>query len=146
MARQEKLKTQKFFPAIWPSLSPHCIVYDALHKPPLWQKYLLNHEVQHSPPWSAASTSSAQLCLTLCDPVDCSTQGLPVHHQLPEFIQTHVHWVGDAIQPSHPLSSPSPSAFNFSQHQGLKNEIKAEALTVWLSLLGFAHHAVPAAC
>ena len=50
MARQEKLKTQKFFPAIWPSLSPHCIVYDALHKPPLWQKYLLNHEVQHSPP------------------------------------------------------------------------------------------------
>ena len=51
--------------------------------------------------------------------MDCSTPGLPVHHQLPEFTQTHVHWVGDAIQPSHPLSSPSPYAFNLSQHQGL---------------------------
>ena len=48
--------------------------------------------------------------------------GLPIHHQLPEFIQTHVHWVGDAIQPSHPLSSPLPPAFNLSQHQGLSNE------------------------
>ena len=53
------------------------------------------------------------------DPMDCSTPGLPVHHQLPEFTQTHVHWVSDAIQPSHPLSSPSPPAFNLSQHQGL---------------------------
>ena len=51
--------------------------------------------------------------------MDCSTPGLPVHHQLPEFTQTHVHRVGDAIQPSHPLSSPSSPAFNFSQHQGL---------------------------
>ena len=51
--------------------------------------------------------------------MDCSTPGFPVHHQLPEFAQTHVHWVGDAIQPSHPLSSPSPPAFNLSQHQGL---------------------------
>ena len=51
--------------------------------------------------------------------MDCSTPGLPVHHQLPEFNQTHVHWVGDAIQPSHPLSSPSPPAPNPSQHQGL---------------------------
>ena len=56
---------------------------------------------------------------TLCDPVDCSTPGLPVLHQLLEFAQTHVHRVGDAIQPSHPLSSPSPPAFNQSQHQGL---------------------------
>ena len=55
----------------------------------------------------------------LCDPMDCSMAGLPVHHQLPGFIQTHVRWVGDAIQPSHPLSSPSPPAFNLSQHQGL---------------------------
>ena len=55
----------------------------------------------------------------LCDVMDCSTPGLPVHHQLPEFTQTHVHWVGDAIQPSHPLSSPSPPAFNLSQRQGL---------------------------
>ena len=51
--------------------------------------------------------------------MDCSTPGLPVHHQLPEFTQTHVHWVGDAIQPSHPLLSPSPPAFNLSQHQDL---------------------------
>ena len=54
-----------------------------------------------------------------CDPMDRSTPGLPVHHQLPEFTQTHIHRVGDAIQPSHPLSSPSPPAFNLSQHQGL---------------------------
>ena len=60
-----------------------------------------------------------QLYPTLCDPMDCSTLGLPVHHQLPEFTQTHVHWVGDAIQPSHPLSSPSPPAPNPSQHQGV---------------------------
>ena len=61
----------------------------------------------------------AKLCLTLCDPMDHSTPGLPVHHQLLEFTQTHVHWVSDAIQPSHPLLSPSPPAFNLSQHQGL---------------------------
>ena len=59
----------------------------------------------------------SQLCLTLCDPMDCSTPGLPVHHQLPELTQTHVHQVIDAIQPSHPLSSPSPPAFSLSQHQ-----------------------------
>ena len=55
----------------------------------------------------------------LCDPMNRSTPGLPVHHQLPEFTQTHVHWVGDAIQPSHPLLSPSPPALNLSQPQGL---------------------------
>ena len=54
-----------------------------------------------------------------CDPMDCSTPGFPVHHQLPELAQTHVHWVSDAIQSSHPLSSPSPPAFNLSQHQSL---------------------------
>ena len=63
--------------------------------------------------------SVAQLYLNLCDPMECSTPGLPVHHQLPEFIQTHVHWVGDAIQPSHPLWSLSRPSFNLSQHQGL---------------------------
>ena len=66
----------------------------------------------------AQFSSVAQLCLTLCDPMDFSMPGLPVHRQLPEFTQTHVHRVSDAIQPSHPLSSPSP-AFNLSQHQGL---------------------------
>ena len=64
-------------------------------------------------------SSVAQSCLTLCDPMDCSTPGLPVHHQLLEFAQTHVHWVGDATQPSHPLSSPSPPAFDHSQHHSL---------------------------
>ena len=57
--------------------------------------------------------------LTLCEPTDCSMPGFPTHHQLPELAQTHVHRVGDAIQPSHLLSSPSPPAFNLSQHQGL---------------------------
>jgi len=64
-------------------------------------------------------SSVTQLCLTLWDSVNHSTPGLTVHHQLPEFIKTHVHWIGDAIQPSHPLSSPSPPAFNLSQHHGL---------------------------
>ena len=65
------------------------------------------------------SSSVAQACLTLCDPVNCSLPGLPVHHQFPEFTQTHIPRVGDAIQPSHPLLSPSPPASNPSQHQGL---------------------------
>ena len=64
-------------------------------------------------------SSAAQSCPTLFDPMNCSTLGLPVHHQLLEFTQTHVHRVSDAIQPSHPLSSPSPPALNLSQHQGL---------------------------
>ena len=64
-------------------------------------------------------SSVAQWCPTLCDPMNHSKPGLPVHHQLLEFTQIHVHWVGDAIQPSHSLSSPSPPAPNPSQHQGL---------------------------
>ena len=64
-------------------------------------------------------SSVAQLCPTLCDPMNRSTPGLPVHHQLPEFTQIHIHRVGDTIQPSHPLSSPSPPAPNPSQHQSL---------------------------
>ena len=64
-------------------------------------------------------SSVTQSCLTLCDPTNCSTPGLPVHHQLPESTQIHVHRVSDAIQPSHPLSSPSSPALNSSQHQGL---------------------------
>ena len=61
-------------------------------------------------------SSVTQLCPSLCDPMDCSTPGLPVHHQLPEFTQTHVHRVGDAMRPSHPLSSPSPPAFNVNEN------------------------------
>ena len=72
---------------------------------------IIMHSVQFS--------SVAQLCWTLCDPMNCSRPGLPVHYHLPEFTQTHVHWVSDAIQPSHPLSFPSPPASNPSQHQSL---------------------------
>ena len=68
---------------------------------------------------SVQFSSVAQLCLTFCDPMDCSTPGFPVFYHLPEFTQTHVRQVGDAIQPSHPMSSPSPPAFDLSQHQGL---------------------------
>ena len=64
-------------------------------------------------------SSVAQSCPILCNPMNCSTPSLPVHHQLPEFTQTHIHRVGDAIQPSHPLLSPSPPAPNPSQHQSL---------------------------
>ena len=64
-------------------------------------------------------SSVTQSCPTLCDPMDCSTPGFPVHQQLPELTQSPVHQVSDAIQPSHPLLSPSPPTFNLSQHQGL---------------------------
>ena len=66
-----------------------------------------------------SSVQLLSLCPTLCDLMDCSTLGCPVHHQLLEVTQTHVHWIGDAIQSSHPLSSPSPPTCNLSQHQGL---------------------------
>ena len=62
---------------------------------------------------------SAESCPIICNPVDCSMPGFPVHHHFPEFARGYVHWIGDAIQPSHPLSPSSPSAFNLSQHQGL---------------------------
>ena len=68
---------------------------------------------------SVQFSSVAQSHLTLCDPMDCSTPGFPVHHQLPELAQIHVHQVGDAFQPSHPLLHTSPPAFYLSQHQGL---------------------------
>ena len=72
--------------------------------------------------WVSVS-SVAQSSLTLCEPTDCNTPGFPVHHQLPELSQTHVHWVGDAIQPSHPLSSPSPPTFNFPSIRVFSNEL-----------------------
>ena len=78
-------------------------------------------ETLHCPGFLSGSTvqfgSVTQSCPTLCDPMNCSTPGLPVHNQLPEFTQIHVHQVGDVIQPSLPLSSPSPPARNPSQHQ-----------------------------
>ena len=78
-------------------------------------------------------SSVTQSCPTLCNPMNCSTPGLSVHHQLPEFTQAHVHWVGDAIQPFHPLSSPSPPASNPSQHQSLFQWVNSlhEVAKVW---------------
>ena len=92
--------------------------------PPSWSNVLvrtkLTKYLSHYLWWFSVQFSSvAQLCPTLCDPMNRSTPGLPVHHKLPEFTQTHVHWVSDAIQPSHPLASPSPPALNPSQHQSL---------------------------
>ena len=75
--------------------------------------------------FSVQFNSVAQSCPTLCDPMNCSTPGLPVHHQLPEFTQIHIHRVSDAIQPSHPLSSPSPPAPNPSQHQSLSQWVNS---------------------
>ena len=84
--------------------------------PVLYSRSLLIMYFIYSP---VQFSSVAQSCLTLCDPMSCSMLGLPVHHHLPEFTQTHVHRVGDAIQSSHPLLFPSPPAPNPSQHQGL---------------------------
>ena len=74
---------------------------------------------------SVQFSSVTQSCLTLCDPMNHSTPGLPVHHQHPEFTQTHVHWVTDAIQPSHPLSSPFPLTFNLYQRQSLFRRVSS---------------------
>ena len=83
-------------------------------------KPVTNHFKKYDISFNSIQFSSvAQSCPTLCDPMNCSTPGIPVHHQLLEFTQTHVHLVGDAIQLSHPLSSPFPPTFNLSQHQGL---------------------------
>ena len=121
-------------------LSPHLQMIVGLgcisgpHWGPTWAAMAVDDDwnTSHSPteisphPHQAAPandniqfSSVAQSCPTLCDPMNCSTPGLPVHHHLPEFTQTHVHRVHDAIQPSRPLSSPSPPAPNLSQHQSL---------------------------
>ena len=97
-------------------------------------KTLIFHLVQFS--------SVAQSCLTLWDSMDCSMPGFPVHNQLPELAQTHVHWVSDAIQPSHSLSSPSSPAFNFAEHQGLYQRVSSlhqltKVLEIQLQLQSF---------
>ena len=92
-------------------------------------------------------SSVTESCPTLCNPMDCSTPSLPVHHQLLEFTHTHVHWVGDGIQPSHPLLSPYPPAFNLSQHQSLFKWVifsnttvqKYQFFTAQLSLQSHSH-------
>ena len=85
----------------------------------LWQTKTVLKSRDITLPIKICISSVAQSCPTLCDAIECSMPGLPVHHQLPEFTKTHVHWVGDVIQPTHPLPSPSPPTFNLSQHQGL---------------------------
>ena len=108
-----KLMTSQIsgFTVLWESHPPllPLFILDLLHCRQIL--YSLSHSVQFS--------SVAQSCLTLWDPMNRSMPGLPVHHQLPEFTQTHIHQVSDAIQPSHPLSSPSPPSPNPSQHQSL---------------------------
>ena len=85
-------------------------------------------------------SSVTQSCPTLCDPMDSSTPGLPVHHQLPECTQTHDHRVGDAIQPSHPLSSPSPPAHNSSQHQSLFQRVNSSRQMAKVLEFQLQHH------
>ena len=82
-------------------------------------EWLVRNEKMQINLWAQYLASATQSCLTLCDPMDCSTPGFPILYYLPEFAQTHVHWVGADIQPSHPLLSPSPPALSLSQHQGL---------------------------
>ena len=113
-------------PRTWsvPGTPAHCVLHQSQGKGAL---QTLCHSWSHTSvaPWRPhlnpylQFSSVAQLCPTLCNPMNRSTPGLPVHHQLQEFTQTCAHRVGDAIQPSHPLSSPSPPAPNPSQHQGL---------------------------
>ena len=91
---------------------------------------------------SVQFNSVAQLCPTLCDPMNCSTPGLPVHHQLPEFTQTPVHRVSDAIQPSHPLSSPSPPAPNPSQHQRLLQRVNSSHEAAKVLEFQLHHHSL----
>ena len=92
---------------------------------------------------SVKFSSVALSCLTLCHPLDSSMPGLPVHHQLPEFTQTHVHWVSDAIQPSHPLSSPSLPTFNHSQHQDLFKWVSSLLKCWWPKYWSFSFNISP---
>ena len=90
---------------------------------------------------SLCCCSAIQWCSTLCNPMDCSTPGFPMHHQLLELAQTHVHQVSDAIQLSHPLLSPSPPAFNLSEHQGFSNQ---SALCIrWPNFWSFSYNVSP---
>ena len=106
--------------SVLPFRNPENILNPGISTPISYiSREILNHWVTWEDHFADSGSSVAQSCLTLCDPMECSTPGFPVHHQLPESTQTHVHWVSDAIQPPYPLTSPSPPAFNLSQHQGL---------------------------
>ena len=108
-------QTVKNLPAMWEAQAQSLGKKDSPEK---GNGYLLEYSWLGNP-MEPQFSSVAQSCPTLCDPMNRSIPGLPVHHHLPEFSQVHVHWTGDAIQPSHPLSPSSLSAFNVSQHQGL---------------------------
>ena len=99
-----------------PSSSVHGILQARILE---WVAIPLSNSLCYTVGLSVQFTSVSRSCPIPCDPMDQSTPGLPVHHQLPEFTQTHAHWVRDAIQPSHPLSLPSPPALNLFQPQGL---------------------------
>ena len=101
---------------------------------------VLNSEILHRNDYQFSSIT--QSCLTLCDPMNRSTPGFPDHHQLPEFTQTHVHQVSDAIQPSHPLSSPSPPAPNPSQHQSLFPWVNSSHEVAKVLEFQLQHHSV----
>ena len=118
-----------------------------------WQAFLFHWVTKETPTLIAYSSSTSGIhasqsivlssvtrsCLTLCNPMDCSIPGFPFPHQLPKFAQTHVHWVNDAIQPSHPLPSPPPPAFNLSQHQGLLKWVSSSHQVVRLLELQLQH-------
>ena len=111
-------RAQQTTPAFFPGESPgqRSLVDHTVHRITSSETWLFSTSVTLFLFCSVLFSSVAQLCPTLCDPMNHSTPGLPVHHQLPESTQTHVHWVSDAIEPSHPLPSPSPSALSLSQH------------------------------
>jgi len=104
-----------------------------------WVLHELTGKKKKSSFWSAQFSSVAQSCSTSCNPMDCIPPGFPVHHQLLESTQTHVHWVNDAIQPSHPLSSPSPPTFNLPQHQGLFQWVSSSHQVATVSELQLWH-------
>ena len=108
-----------FLSSSWLACCSHSVLSDLLYSEEKHIKSLRDGIQNWKMITSDQIRSVVQSCLTICNPMNRSTPGLPVHHQLPEFTQTHVHRVGDAIQPSHPLSSPSPPAPNPSQHQSL---------------------------
>ena len=116
-------KGRKCIAWFWPNFIEFKVIFQRRfhHSPFIFQENGNNlFIIWYLKHWNQVQFSSvAQSCPTLCNPMNHSMPGLPVHHQLLESTQTHVHWVGDAIQPSHPLSFPSPPALNLSQHQGL---------------------------
>ena len=113
----EKIHLTPYNKKIHKSKHPPCIYYSVLCT--VCHRSMFIHSAKGTSLHSVQFSSVTQSCPMLCDPMNCSTPGLPVHHQLPEFTQTHVHRVSDAIQPSLALSSPSPPAPNPSQHQSL---------------------------